>query len=112
MLSKKRQGLSLAALLFAVSVPASAQGPIASVCLEMRNDIDHYYDLWREGGTPKQMEVWRKIYIRNIWKYGNANCPKYVPKDKKRRDTVARDVKPALHSETQSSTVEQQQAAL
>jgi len=91
MLSRRQWGLSMATLLFAVSVPVAAQRPIDSVCTDMRSDIDYYHNLWMEGGTPKQMEVWRKIYIRNMWRYGNAACPAYVPARKIKKALAASD---------------------
>jgi hypothetical protein len=112
MRSRRKWGISLVALLFAVSVPALAQGPAAVVCREIRNDIDHYYTSWQQGGTPRQMEVWKKLYVRNIWKYGNANCPKYLPNHKRNVAGSSGDVKPAARTGQHPGTAERQQAAL
>ena len=117
MLSRRQRGLSLAVLLCALSVStaaqgptASADGPAASVCLEIRNEIDHYYTLWREGGTPRQMEVWRKLYTKNIWRFGNAGCPRYMPKRKKALAGTPDDVKPAVLTGPAADAGERQQA--
>ena len=104
MLSRRQSGLSLAALLLAVSVPAAAQGPAAVVCQELRNDIDYYYSLWREGGSPRQQEVWRKLYTRNIWKYGNASCPKYLASPGKTLVESSMDAKPAAYAGERSGS--------
>jgi len=114
-LSKRQWCSTLAALVFAVSVPAGAQGPVASVCSELRNDIDYYYGLWSEGGTPKQMKVWKRTYLRNIWQYGNAQCPKYDPKRGrgKARTAPVEDLNPIRGGKRALPPVEEpQQAAL
>ena len=98
MLSRRQLEFSLAALLLVASVPAVAQGPAAVVCQELRNDIEYYYTLWREGGNPRQKEVWRKLYQRNVWKYGNASCPRYLPNPKKAPAGSPKDVKPAVQT--------------
>jgi len=113
-LSRRQRGPALAALLLAVCLPAAAQGPVASVCSELRNDIDYYYGLWAEGGSPKQMTVWRRIYLRNIWKYGNAQCPKYDPRARKRgRARMNDDANPVRNTQpVPEDDDKRQQAAL
>ena len=102
----------MAALLLAVSVPVAAQGPAAVVCQELRNDIDYYYTLWRQGGNARQKEVWRKLYQRNVWKFGNSSCPAYLPNPRNPRKAIVgspKNAKPAVQTGERSNPAGQQQ---
>lgn len=100
---KTCQGLSLVAVLLAFSLPVSAEREqplnyraVDSFCAEIRKDIAHYYGLWQNGGTPKQMEVWQKIYTRNIHRYGSTRCPKYSSRMPKRLAAPSQAKTPAV----------------
>jgi hypothetical protein len=103
-------GFASAVLLLALALPAAAQyqSPKSAVCQEMHDDIDYYYNLWQGEGTPKQKQVWRQQYMVNVWRHGQARCPKNLHgRNLKKTQPAEAQADPTVHVEHDTDPVSQ-----
>ena len=64
----------LAALGVLFTAPVSAQEADLDACENIRREINHYSDLYYQGGQPRQMQVWKRMRVDAIGRFRFIQC--------------------------------------
>lgn len=76
---KRTNAVCLAALLVgSFHMDAGAQSATLEECQKMKDKIDHYNDLRREGGSGAQMDAWKRARRKLEQRFRDEGCRSYL----------------------------------
>ncbi len=95
-----------------VITPASAQDVDMSACEDLRQEINHYSDLYYNGGQKRQMQVWKRLRVDAIGRFKYIRCNNVLMAQNTQgtgnsavQDETVREVLAAIDSGDDLSTV-------